>query len=121
MEQDPRGRAAGNVHRISDLELASRLSFFLWSTIPDDQLLDLAEHGKLRDPVVLQQQVRRLLDDPRSDALVSNFGGQWLYVRNIATVRPDPGVFKFDASLREAMQKETTLFFESILREARSI
>jgi cytochrome c553 len=120
-EQDPRGAAAAGVHRISDLELASRLSFFLWSSIPDDELLDAAEHGKLKNPAVLQEQVRRMLDDPRSQALVSNFAGQWLYTRNIATVRPDPGLFRFDVSLREAMQKETALFFDSILREDRSV
>jgi mono/diheme cytochrome c family protein len=124
MEQDPRVRvsgAAGRVHRISDVELASRLSFFLWSSIPDEELLQLAEHGTLKDPAVLQQQVRRMLDDPRSQALVSNFGGQWLYFRNVATVRPDPDVFRFDASLREALQKETALFFDSVLREDRSV
>jgi hypothetical protein len=121
MEQDPRGTPAGSVHRIGDLEMASRLSFFLWSTIPDNRLLDLAEHGRLGNPVVLEQQVRRMLNDPRSEALVGNFGGQWLDLRNIATVRPDPDVFRFDLSLREAMQKETTLFFESILREDRSV
>jgi len=121
MERDPRGNAAASVYRVSDLDLASRLSFFLWSSIPDDQLLDLAEHNKLRDPVVLQQQVRRMLDDPRAQALVNNFGGQWLYLRNITTVRPDPGIFRFDASLREAMEKETALFFDSILREDRSV
>src|SRR5262249_19523183 len=116
MEQDPRGSAPGSVHRLTTAEIASRLAFFLWSTIPDDQRLDLAEGGKLTDPVVLEQQVRRLLDDPRSEALVTNFGGQWLYTRNITTVRPDPGLFRFDASLREGLQKETTLFFDSILR-----
>jgi mono/diheme cytochrome c family protein len=121
MEQDPRGSAPRSVHRLSDLELASRLSFFLWSTIPDDQLLELAGHRKLMDPPVLQEQVQRMLDDPRSSAFVGNFGGQWLYTRNIATVRPDPGLFRFDASLREALQKETALFFDSILRDDRSI
>jgi hypothetical protein len=119
MEHDARG--AAGVHRISDVELASRLSFFLWSTIPDDQLLDLAERGKLKDPAILQQQVRRMLADPRADALVGNFGGQWLYFRNVATVRPDPDIFRFDASLREALQKETSLFFGSMLREDRSV
>jgi hypothetical protein len=120
-EQDPRAAAAGRVHRISDVELASRLSFFLWSSIPDAELLDVAEHGKLKDPAVLQQQVRRMLDDPRSEALVGNFGGQWLYFRNVATVRPDPDIFRFDVSLREALQKETALFFDSMLREDRSV
>ena len=109
-------------HRISDVELASRLSFFLWSSVPDDTLLDLAEQSKLSDPKVLGQQVERLLDDPRSFAFVSNFAGQWLQIRNLATVRPDPVVFAdFDESLRSSMQRETELFFESILRENRSV
>src|SRR5262249_9169834 len=101
-------------------DLASRLSFFLWSSIPDDELLDLAERDKLKHPGILQQQVTRLLADPRSQALVTNFAGQWLYFRNVATVKPDPDIFRFDAALREAQQKETALFFESILREDRS-
>jgi mono/diheme cytochrome c family protein len=113
--------AAWRVHRVSDVDLASRLSFFLWSSIPDHELLALAEGGKLKDPAVLQQQVRRMLDDPRSQALVTNFGGQWLYFRNVATVRPDPDLFRFDVSLREALQKETALFFDSMLREDRSV
>src|SRR5262249_19986083 len=112
MEHDSSRRAASGVHRVSGVELASRLSFFLWSSIPDEELLDLAEHDRLRDPEVLRRQVRRMLADPRSQALVNNFAGQWLYFRNVATVRPDPGIFRFDASLREAMQKETALFFE---------
>jgi mono/diheme cytochrome c family protein len=122
VEQDPRGSAPGSVYRISDLELASRLSFFLWSSVPDDQLLDLAEAGKLKDPAVLEQQVRRLLDDPRSDSLVSNFAGQWLYIRNLATQKPDPDAFpEFDESLRTSFQSETELFFRNILREDRSV
>lgn len=109
-------------YRISDLELASRLSFFLWSSIPDDQLLDLAERGKLKDSEVLQQQVRRMLADARSKALVSNFASEWLYLRNLRSVRPDPDAFpEFDENLREAFQKETELFFESIVREDRSV
>ncbi len=122
VEQDPRGAAPGTAYRINDHELASRLSFFLWSSIPDDELLTLADHGKLRDPVVLRQQVRRLLDDRRSQALVSNFAGQWLYLRNLATVNPDPQAFaEFDESLRRAFQQETEMFFESVLREDRSV
>ncbi len=109
-------------HRISDVELASRLSFFLWSSVPDDTLLDLAEKSQLSNPAVFAQQVERMLDDPKSSALVSNFVGQWLQIRNLATVRPDPVVFAgFDESLRSSMQQETELFFESILRENRSI
>ena len=97
------GSAPGSVYRISDLELASRLSFFLWSSVPDDQLLELAEKGKLKDPAVLDQQVRRLLDDPRAESLVTNFAGQWLYIRNLAQQKPDPDVFpEFDESLRQA-------------------
>jgi mono/diheme cytochrome c family protein len=121
IEQDPPRAVAGKTYRISDNELASRLSFFLWSTIPDDQLLDLAERGKLKDPVVLQQQVRRMLDDPRSDALISNFAGQWLTLRNIETVKPDPVIFPFDESLRQSFMMETQLFVNSIFREDRSL
>ena len=122
IEQDPPGSAPGSVYRISDLELASRLSFFLWSTVPDDQLLDLAEKGKLKDPAVLDQQVRRLLDDPRAESLVTNFAGQWLYMRNLEQQKPDPDVFpEFDESLRQSFQRETELFFQNILREDRSV
>jgi cytochrome c553 len=122
IEEDPRGSAPGTVYRISDVELASRLSFFLWSSGPDDQLLDLAEKGKLKDPVVLEQQVRRLLEDPRSESLVSNFAGQWLYTRGLAQQKPDPDAFpEFDESLRQAFQRETELFFQNILREDRSV
>ena len=119
VETDPKSSAA---HRISDIELASRLSFFLWSSIPDDQLLELAEASKLSNPTVLKQQVHRMLDDPKSDALTSNFAGQWLFIRNLATVKPDPIIFSdFDESLRYGMQRETELFFQSILRENRSV
>ena len=121
VEVDPPAKPNFN-HRISDVELASRLSFFLWSSVPDDTLLDLAEKSKLSDPAILAQQVGRMLDDPRSFAFVSNFAGQWLQIRNLATVRPDPVVFAdFDESLRWSMQRETELFFESILRENRSV
>jgi len=123
IETDTQVSAKRNLnHRISDVELASRLSFFLWSSVPDDTLLDLAEHSKLSDPKVLEQQVERMLDDPRSSSFVNNFAGQWLQIRNLATVRPDPIVFAdFDESLRWSMQRETELFFESILRENRSV
>ncbi|HTM13524.1 MAG TPA: DUF1592 domain-containing protein [Bryobacteraceae bacterium] len=123
VEADPPASARHNPnHRISDVELASRLSFFLWSSVPDDTLLDLAEQSKLSDPQILKQQVERMLDDPRSSAFVDNFAGQWLQIRNLATVRPDPVVFAdFDESLRWSMQRETELFFESILRENRSV
>jgi hypothetical protein len=122
IEHDPGGVAPGTVYRLSDLELASRLSFFLWSSIPDDQLLSVAEKGALSDPATLQIQVRRMLDDPRAQSLVNNFAGQWLSLRNLAISKPDPDVFPdFDESLRVSFEKETELFFESILREDRSI
>lgn len=122
IESDPEKVAPDTAYRISDIELASRLSFFLWSSLPDDQLLDLAERGRLKDPQVLEQEVRRLLADPRSRALVTNFGGQWLFLRNLDAVRPDPQIFPyFDDNLREAFRLETELFFESLLREDRSL
>ena len=123
VETDPPAIAKNSSnHRITDVELASRLSFFLWSSVPDETLLDLAERSKLSDPKVLEQQVERMLDDPRSSAFVNNFAGQWLQIRNLATVRPDPVVFAdFDESLRWSMQRETELFFESILRENRGV
>jgi len=122
IEKDPAVVASKSAYRIADVELASRLSFFLWSTIPDDTLLDLAERGKLKDPAILEQQVRRMLADPRAGALVSNFATQWLYLRNLAATTPDPRLFPdFDDNLRVAMQRETELFFESILREDRNV
>jgi len=122
VEHDPKDSAPGSVFRIGDFALASRLSFFLWSSIPDDQLLDLAEQGKLKDSAVLQQQVRRMLDDPKSQALVDNFAGQWLYLRKLQISRPDPDVFpEFDDSLRQAFRTETSLFFQNVLREDRSV
>ena len=122
IEQDPENLEPGTAYPISDLELASRLSFFLWSSIPDDPLLDVAANGQLTDPAVLEEQVRRMLANSRSQALVSNFAGQWLYLRNMATVAPDLGEFpEFDENLREALQRETELFFESMLREDRSV
>lgn len=113
---------AASAYRISDIDLASRLSFFLWSSIPDDELLTLAEQGKLKDAAVLQQQIGRLLADPRSDAFVKNFGGQWLQLRNLDTITPDPDVYPgFDESLRQAFRRETEMFFDSVLRENRSV
>jgi mono/diheme cytochrome c family protein len=121
-ERDPASATPGSASRISDLDLASRLAFFLWSSIPDDALLEAAERGKLHEPAVLEQQVRRMLADPRSKALVENFAGQWLYLRNMRSVMPDLGEFPdFDDNLREAFQKETELFFESMLREDRPV
>ena len=125
VETDPpagAGKGSGLNHRVTDVELASRLSFFLWSSVPDETLLDLAEKSQLSNPAVLARQVDRMLDDPRSFAFVSNFAGQWLQIRNLATVRPDPIAFAdFDESLRYSMQRETELFFDSIVRENRSI
>lgn len=121
IERDPANVAPTTPYRISDLEMASRISFFLWSSIPDDELLTLAASGKLNDPAVLERQVRRMLIDPRSKALVSNFFGQWLYLRNVGSVLPDAEEFPdFDENLREAFQRETELFLESQLRENRS-
>ena len=121
-EPDPPTVAADTPYRINDLELASRLSFFLWSTIPDDQLINLASAGKLKDPAVLEQQVKRMLADPRSRALTDNFAGQWLFLRNLRTMNPDFETFPdFDDNLRQAMRRETEMFFESILREDRSV
>jgi hypothetical protein len=118
MERDPAASAPGTPHRVSDVELVSRLSFFLWSSIPDDELLSLAALGRLTQPGVLEQQVRRMLADGRSDALVTDFASQWLYLRNIRAVLPNPETYpEFDDSLREGFQRETELFFGSQLRE----
>jgi hypothetical protein len=122
MEFDPPDAAPGSVYRISDVELASRLSFFLWSSIPDDELLAVAERGGLGDASVLEGQVRRMLADPRARALVTNFAGQWLFLRNIARIQPDPAAFpSFDENLRQALGQETELLIESTLREDRSV
>ena len=123
IEHDPAGAAPQSVSRVSDLELASRLSFFLWSSIPDDELLDLAARTRLSEPGVLQQQTRRLFDDTRARrALVENFAGQWLELRNIREHTPDPDLFdEFDENLRDAMRHETELFIESQLSADRSV
>ena len=121
-DPDPANLAADAVYRVSDLELASRLAFFLWSSVPDDQLLDLATQGKLREPAVLDRQVRRMLADRRSEALVNNFSGQWLFLRNLKSISPDVQEFPdFDDNLRQAMRRETELFFGSIIREDRNV
>ena len=122
IEQDPSGLAPNTPYRISDLELASRLSFFLWSSIPDEELLDAAMQGTLSTPSVLDREVRRMLADTRSRALVNNFAEQWLYLRNLASLTPDMRLFPdFDDNLRQAFRRETELFFESIMREDRSV
>lgn len=122
IEHDPAGSAPGSVHRIGDLELASRLSFFLWSSIPDDTLLGLAEKGSLQKPAILDAQVTRMLADPRAAALTRNFAGQWLYLRNLDQQRPDITAFpKFDARLRTAMASETEMFFDHVVRTNRSV
>ena len=122
IERDPLGLPPGSPYRIEGAELASRLSYFLWSSMPDDELLDLAIRGELRQPEVIEQQVRRMLKDNRSRSLVDNFAGQWLYLRNLEGAIPDMRLFPdFDDNLRQAFRRETELFFESILREDRSV
>ena len=122
IERDPSGIPPATAYPVSDLELASRLSFFLWSSLPDDELIDIAAAGRLREPGVLQAQIARLLGDPRADAFIDNFFGQWLLLRNMRTVAPDPDAFPdFDENLREAMQQETALFVDSQVRDDRSV
>jgi len=122
VERDPPTAPAGSVYHISDLELASRLSFFLWSSIPDEQLLDVAVQGKLSDPQVLSQQTRRMLSDPRSKAMVKNFAGQWLQLRHLAEIAPDDKEYpEFDENLRRAFQTETELFLESMVGKDRPL
>jgi hypothetical protein len=122
IERDPFPNDPGKVHRISDIELASRLSYFLWSSMPDDELLGLAEAGKLRQPGVLEAQVKRMLADAKSAALADNFAGQWLETRNLDTVKPDPVKFpEWGPELRDAMKEETRLFFEAMLKENRPL
>jgi Protein of unknown function (DUF1592)/Protein of unknown function (DUF1588)/Protein of unknown function (DUF1585)/Protein of unknown function (DUF1587)/Protein of unknown function (DUF1595)/Planctomycete cytochrome C len=122
VEPDPAGVAPGTVYRLSDLALASRLSFFLWSSIPDDELLDVAGKGQLQNPTVLDHQVRRMLADPKAEALVSNFAGQWLYLRNLRNKVPNSFQFPdFDDDLRRAMMREVELFFKSIADEDRNV
>ena len=122
VEHDPPGLAGGTVHALSDVEFASRLSFFLWSSMPDDELLAVAERGALGRPGVLEAQVRRLLADPRAAALVDNFASQWLLVRNVRFAEPDRALFPgFDGDLREALARETELFFHDQFRRDRSV
>ena len=122
VEMDPEKAPAGGAYRVSDLELASRLSFFLWSSVPDDALLDSAIRGELRRPEVLERHVRRMLADPRSYNLASNFAGQWLRLRNLTSVDPNVRQFPdFDDNLRQAFRTETELFVDSVVREDRSV
>ena len=122
VERDPATARAGAVYRLTDSELASRLSFFLWSSIPDDELLQTASRGGLTDARTLEEQVRRMIVDRRASALVDNFAGQWLHLRNVRVATPDPRVFPdFDENLREAFQRETELFVTTQLREDRSV
>ena len=121
-EAEPSGIAAGKSYRVGDLALASRLSFFLWSSVPDDELIDLAAQSKLRQPAVLEAQVRRMLADPKSEAMIDNFTGQWLGLRSLKTSEPVVNLFPdFDDNLRSAYQHEVELFFGSVVREDRSI
>ena len=122
VEEAPADAAPGAPYRLGDLDLASRLSFFLWSSIPDDELVDLAARGRLREAGVLERQVRRMLDDPRAQSLVGNFAGQWLYLRNLPSVAPDTARFpEFDDNLRRALRQETELFVASQIREDRGV
>jgi hypothetical protein len=121
-EAEPSGVAAGASYRVSDHELASRLSFFLWSSIPDDELLQVAREDRLHQPAVLRVQMRRLLADSRSSAFVTNFAGQWLHLRNLRSITPNSDLFPdFDDNLRQAFRREAELFVESVLRENRSV
>jgi mono/diheme cytochrome c family protein len=122
IERDAEDAAPGAVYQISEIELASRLSFFLWSSIPDDTLIDLAEAGRLRDPGVLETQVRRMLADPRAAALTTNFADQWLYLRNLDSMEPNLRLFPdFDDNLRSAFRRETQMLFASMVSEDRNV
>jgi hypothetical protein len=121
-EPDPEGAAPGSLYAVDDASLASRLSFFLWSAPPDEALLALAEQGKLSEPDVYDEQVERMLADPRATALVDNFAGQWLFLRNLQSARPDTEEFPdFDDNVRQAMRRETELLFAHVLRENRPV
>ena len=122
IEQDPADAQPGAMYEISDIELASRMSFFLWSSPPDDELLNQAERGALREPGMLEQQVQRMMADPRADAFIKNFVGQWLYLRNLEDFYPDPAAFpEFDENLRTALQRETELFIDDQIRSDASL
>jgi hypothetical protein len=122
IEQDPADAQPGDMYAISDTELASRLSYFLWSSLPDEELLDLVERRTLREPGVLQQQAERMMADSRADAFIKNFVGQWLYLRNLGGIYPDPASFpEFDENLRAAFQQETELFIDDQIRSDKSL
>jgi mono/diheme cytochrome c family protein len=122
IERNATSAAPGTAYRISDVELASRLSFFLWSSVPDEELMTVATGGRLRQPEVLDRQIRRMLADPKADALVTNFAGQWLYLRNLDATSPDARAFTdFDDNLRQAFRRETELFVQSVVREDRNV
>ncbi|WP_165226121.1 DUF1592 domain-containing protein [Aquisphaera insulae] len=122
IEPDPQGAAPGSAYRVPDVPLASRLSFFLWSSMPDDELLDLAEAGRLAEPATVAAQARRMLADPRSSSLTTNFAAQWLHLRNLDAITPDLRLFPdFDDNLRQAFRRETELLFDDVLRRDRSI
>lgn len=122
IEQDPANANAGSMYAISDTELASRISFFLWSSLPDDELLNLVDDGTLREPGVLENQVERMMADSRADAFIKNFVGQWLYLRNLDGIYPDPAAFpEFDENLREAFEQETELFLDDQIHADNSL
>ncbi|MGC6424463.1 MAG: DUF1592 domain-containing protein [Lentimonas sp.] len=122
IEREPAGAATGDIYTVSDFELASRLSFFLWSSLPDEELIALAERNELSKPQVLNAQVQRMLRDPRSSALTESFAAQWLYLRNIDSVTPDQRLYPdFDDNLRQAMRRETELLFEDVMRNDRNV
>jgi hypothetical protein len=121
-ERPPAGVAAGASYRVSDIELASRLSYFLWSSAPDDELLTVAAQKKLHDPLVLDKEVHRMLADPKADALTSNFASEWLHLRDLKDVQPDPYVYpSFNKNLADSMRRETEMFFDSVVRENRNV
>ncbi|MDF1851732.1 MAG: DUF1592 domain-containing protein [Verrucomicrobiales bacterium] len=122
IETDPTGITPGDTYPLDDFSLASRLAFFLWSSLPDEELLALAEAGQLKDPKILRQQARRMLTDERSQSLVTNFAHQWLYLRNLEAITPDGRLYPdFDDNLRKALRRETELLFETVLREDRNV
>jgi mono/diheme cytochrome c family protein len=122
VESDPNNVEPGKAYRVNDLELASRLSFFLWSTVPDANLMEAALAGKLKDPVALEAQVRRMMADSKAESLVTNFAGQWLTLRNLRGVIPDPDVFPdYDDNLRQALERETELLFENVMKQDRPV